>query len=735
MGEYDALPIAKSTFSSPTLSPFDMHSFGVVDLFDYNYRQATSVDFVSGGLHGIRLPESRVSSISSSTFLRFVAPSRSDGADEGADGRRDVDRRFCAHLSSQILAILDPFVFPEALDEVLPASQLHGLALVRNSEPRLGSVQGPLVATAIRLSLVLIALLEPGSVKLLQCASRMRCLVVWALELVRERKSADLKSKSVDDASDRLDHLLVATLVHCHRALGRCSALMSEIESTPFERYFESRDLHKKYHRRLVRTGLEFRDVVLTIYRGRLEMLRSFLSLSAFEALRDSLEGQSQPAISKEAVVKDFLSSIWVAGFQDVEIKLDVAVPEQLSMGNIPLSSDQVSQSDGFSLVQELAAESRLIGAGFEKTLSGCFEQYLEETRKWAETDAVRDLEFEGDSTCKLLTDKFKADSVELARSAQLRNTGAENRWIRIHRTVVEPWEGQRHWTLSRYTDGSGRRTLLVPNRNFLDHNGASYELMMEMEREKADRVRMARLAEADLAEVMRRHAEAFTVHEPSESHDGRDDESSVLHPSDGESSEVESTSEVRSEDGAQAARTDDEGEHDEDWDRIENDEFHLVNADKDIDAWAKLFIWSDGESFMGRFDNVVIVSLQTTVEGRFILTTHGLYFQQTEAEVSVITKGAAEVGGSGSSDTKYRRWRLARLTEIHGRRYMLRHQALELFFADRQELFVNFTIGPMERDRFYAKVRNSCKVSLGVADVKRARTFDSVTDLIDISP
>ena len=137
----------------------------------------------------------------------------------------------------------------------------------------------------------------------------------------------------------------------------------------------------------------------------------------------------------------------------------------------------------------------------------------------------------------------------------------------------------------------------------------------------------------------------------------------------------------------------------------------------------------------MGRFDNVVIVSLQTTVEGRVILTTHGLYFQQTEAEVSVITRGDAEIVGSGSGDTKYRRWRFARLTEIHGRRYMMRHQALELFFADRQELFLNFTTGPKERDRFYAKVRNSCKVRRVLADSKRAWTFDRVSDLIDISP
>ena len=42
----------------------------------------------------------------------------------------------------------------------------------------------------------------------------------------------------------------------------------------------------------------------------------------------------------------------------------------------------------------------------------------------------------------------------------------------------------------------------------------------------------------------------------------------------------------------------------------------------------------------------------------------------------------------------------------------MLRAQALELFFSDSHELFLNFLEGHKERNRFYAKLRNSCKVS-----------------------
>jgi hypothetical protein len=41
----------------------------------------------------------------------------------------------------------------------------------------------------------------------------------------------------------------------------------------------------------------------------------------------------------------------------------------------------------------------------------------------------------------------------------------------------------------------------------------------------------------------------------------------------------------------------------------------------------------------------------------------------------------------------------------------MLRPQALELFFSDSPELFLNFPTGSNERDRFYSKLRSSCKV------------------------
>lgn len=111
--------------------------------------------------------------------------------------------------------------------------------------------------------------------------------------------------------------------------------------------------------------------------------------------------------------------------------------------------------------------------------------------------------------------------------------------------------------------------------------------------------------------------------------------------------------------------------------------------------------------SFKFRFDEVMVVTLRYSYEGSLLLTTAGLYFHQIGSTTNVVSKQPC---GLQKSD---RHWRLSGLKEVHGRRYMLRTQALELFFSNGHELFLNFLRGSKERKRFYAKLRNSCKVSV----------------------
>jgi hypothetical protein len=158
-----------------------------------------------------------------------------------------------------------------------------------------------------------------------------------------------------------VDRLLLAFVLHSHRALGRCGALLIEIESASCEKYFSSRDAQRKHHRRLLRASLELRDIVSTVYRGRNEVLRVTLSTEAYEALRSSLEGQSPPAksLSKESVIREFLSSKWVDGFQDIETRYDLIIPEQVAMETIPLDNKGDAVMQGFFAIEKLAQESR----------------------------------------------------------------------------------------------------------------------------------------------------------------------------------------------------------------------------------------------------------------------------------------------------------------------------------------------------------------------------------------
>jgi hypothetical protein len=688
-------------------------------------------DKVSGGLHGIRLPENGIAGIEAKELALYYESSGSSGPTqcEKESGtmdslrQREIFRRVCVNLAARLLSLLDVFIFPDSLDAALPASQLHGLALVRSTETRIGGAQGPLLASLVRLSLVLLCHLEPCSVKLLQCSSRLRCFLHWMMELIRESQALDGYSQAFNDLTAPLDRLILAIVLQCHRALGRCGALLSEIESSSSEKYFESKESQKKYTRRLLRVVLELRDIILTAYKGRNEVLRASLSRSAFEALQSCLGVTSQssdeqaplssnkPASHREMIIRNLLTSDWVTKLQDVDVRENFTIPEQVESGN-----EKQDQSLGVQAVEELSRESKAIINNLEKSLNSCFEKYLEAQRKWAETGAVRDLEFEGDTTLKRLSGKHKSDMSEFGKLISLRSAAAESRWRGIHRRFVQVWERGIHWKLARYSDLLGRRILLVQNRNFSDHEEASYELLMGLDREKEEKGKEERLRKKqELAELMKRNTEAFVPYggdnldaedeEREQETDAESDQEEMMDGPEGESTEkgVDTTVEGSIPEGLDEEKVDD-GD---------------AGSKIDLDAWAKAFIWSDNESVVARFDSVMIVTLQYLIEGKLLLTTHGLYFHQTGEETNVMTNERIETSdGSRLSilEMNDRRWQLSRVTEVLGRRFMLRAQALELFFSDSHELFINFLDGTKERDRFYAKLRNSCKVGLHVS-------------------
>ncbi len=680
-------------------------------MFDYRIQRAAAVDSATGGLHGFRLPDGRLRGISAKDFSRYSESEPTSSADEG----RAVRIRLSVSLSAQMLVLLDAFLFPDSLESVSPIPQINYLALVKNSEARLGSSQGPLVSSAMRLSFVLLALLEPCSVKFLQCVSRLRTLLDWALELVGDGAVAGQgqPTSAFQHGVAHIDRLLLAALLHSHRALARSVALLSEIEFSFSGIYFENRESQKKHHRRLLRSTKKLYEIVSEIFQRRNDVVREALSKEAYEALISSLtESTSNDNSTKDQSIRIFLKSKWVKGFQDVENRFDLAIPEQVWIEAQEGASGNGTTMQGLIAIEQLSKESHDILADFEKALDNCFTNYLESQRKWAETDAVRDIEYDGDIILKRFSEKYKSDLLDVARDTAIRRTAAEQRWKMIERLVIDPWREPKHWIIPKWTDRMGRKQILSENKDFDNHLDARYDTTEDVDNSILSEE--GKTSERNLTEVMRRNTDAFTIGDGHVGEEPMDDDCLVA--SDGESTVLESVSDTSDafgdieESKVSESKIIQDAEIDASWDTISSEELD-GDEDGDIDGWAKNYIWSHGESVVGRFDPVMIISLQSYVEGTLLMTTDSLYFLPSSGEVNIMTKESIE--RSESDNSRGKRWKLTQLTEIYGRRYLLKHQAVELFFADLTDLLLNFPSGPRERDRFHTKLRSYCKVRL----------------------
>lgn len=608
-------------------------------------------------------------------------------------------------------------MFPQSSASSQKILPVDGLALVRFSEARLGDSQGPLVSSAIRLSFSILVMLEPGNWALLECVGRLRCLLRWSLDLLSESHGLDGQlNSSHKDGTSHFDRLILCTMLLCHRSLQRCSVVYTAIEENPDLTFFSVIDVQKKYLRRLGRVVNELKDLVSMVFQERTDLFQTALTKESFDCLDFSLK-----QFEKSKATYNFLDSQWVQSFKDDITDEEHCAPQQAAQAGKGIvrwrnRGRQAPHSQGVFALEQLSDESQSIIVDFNTVIDGCFEDYLEEQRKWAETDAVRDLEYDGDTATKRLAERHQNDGLENSKVSAARRCGADIRWKGMYRKTVGPWKDESHWRLSRQTDLLGRRTMLVQNPQYLDHSDARHDSSSENATPEV---------KADFNEVIRRNAEAFSS---SKSKD--DDDTSLNLTSDCDSStEIETSTDADSVDQVegfvQAATDDDE------WDKIDNEEIEGIDADGGSDSWAKTFIWADNEILVARFEPIMIVSLQSYVEGKLLLTSHGLYFRQIGDETNTITRKAVDSGDATIMEGKDRRWRLARLTEVHGRRYMLRPQAVELFFADGHELLLNFPTGSRDRDRFHAKLRNSCRVSTFASSIQCLTSFLGANALV----
>ena len=336
--------------------------------------------------------------------------------------------------------------------------------------------------------------------------------------------------------------------------------------------------------------------------------------------------------------------------------------------------------------------------------------------------------EYEGDLLVKRLSSKHRTDASESNRVVVAQFALASQRMAAIQRLMNDPWDLLRRWEVSTHTDLLYRRILLSPNYCFNNHANASYELTLGKEREAAQKEELARQEREKEREIELALRVAVVPYEESVDDEVEEDDDERA-GSDGffgwvemEGVEVEATldrshlsEEEEDADDVKDVTEDEIAEEESEWDEIDAAEMESTSDPFD---WARKFLWSQGEHVVQNFENVAIVSVQTFIEGVVLLTTHSIYFHQTGDVIDVMTK--EKMDKEGKKPKQNRRWKLNQMTDVHGRRYMMKAQGLELFFSDMQGLFLKFD-GAKDRDLFHSKLRSNCKVPL-------LRSFKSLT-------
>jgi len=580
-------------------------------------------------------------------------------------------------------------------------------------------------------------------------------------------------SPAFQEPTAKVDRLLFAVIVQSHHALAKCSNLLTLIESSPVEGYSSNTELTQRNSKRLLRATFHLRSIVEIIFKGRNELLRVALSTSAYDALEVGLKkmtpknrpvngGETENANANDASLRAFLffANSWVRRFNGcwtpkakAKYDMDASEQGQNAQGNpyhdfpdhqahdIAYSYGSDS-SRGLLVIEELASESFFIVDEYNRALDSPFEHYREDQRPWMETSDIICLENEGDRSLKRLSQGYRNGLNETKRLESSRAISATRGWDIIEYKISSIWSfwdhgddsfkfhGEstcRHWKLPEHPDRLHRRILLIPNSSFDSHISASYPgQRLDMMEKSVSRRRFSRRVSTD---ILSKASMAFYKN-PSEV---EDNELSRIEE-DGDSkaklfNENFPKDQSPAEDIGDAM---DIGLDNPDKTGLEDDDCD----ERDKNGWEKSFAWCSGERVVERFDSVVLVSLRSSTEGQLLLTTHSLYFHPTGDDINDVTKKKITRSGEGRICNRKgdSRWRLSRLTEVHGRRYMLRAQALELCFADAFELFINFYDGAKIRNHFYSKLRSVCKVPMlhspRSLNPKSVYNVSTVTDL-----
>ena len=222
--------------------------------------------------------------------------------------------------------------------------------------------------------------------------------------------------------------------------------------------------------------------------------------------------------------------------------------------------------------------------------------EYLEKQRRWAETGAVRDLEFEGDNLLKALSAMCKHDRKTLTKDLAGLSVATHLLWKAIDKKSRLVWASSLRWRLTRFTDDSGRRILLDPNLRFDSHESARYDSMLGQGRHQEEKESKEHILQSEISDLMKRNSEALTSYDQilalEDSNDDDDDEKEESDEK--EYDEGVAESEINEISSTHILPESSETEATEDGSVIEE-------LNHSGDEWAKVFIWEDAETIVAR--------------------------------------------------------------------------------------------------------------------------------------
>lgn len=275
--------------------------------------------------------------------------------------------------------------------------------------------------------------------------------------------------------------------------------------------------------------------------------------------------------------------------------------------------------------------------------------------------------------------EKIKTRLAMLSEKDSVNDELAIKQWIRLSRELRSPtglWPAMQaadlHWKLDAWESHSRMRKKLVPNLVFDDHMKAS------IKRDKIDTPNLSVAKAANILVVKPTMLDVLTESPGGKSLYKQISDMSLLSVDD----EHDLTT-----------RTSDSVVDDDDWDLVNGDEM-LVNS--------KLAQSSERHIISV---NCSLVVLMSVVEGRLEITSENLSFTIDEVyaadQLNTFDRSALVFD---SEAFQSHNWTLSSLVELHGRRHLLQPNSLEMFFADRTNVFFAF-LTCKERDKVYQKV------------------------------